>query len=270
MLLYLVLEALEKINMKILITNDDGINSLGIRTLIKTLATENEIYIIAPDRERSATGHSLTLHKPLRVQEIDLDIPNTKAWQTTGTPTDCVKLAMCSILGPDSIDLVITGINHGPNLGADILYSGTVNAAIEGAIYDIPSIAISLTDGSYALQDFEGPSKFLLEFIKELPKLEIPKKTILNINFPPNTNTELSNVRFTELGTRNYCDCYEKRTDPRGKIYYWLAGEPIVQGEKAESDVMAIQKGHISITPIHYRLTDMELLVSLKDKFPEK
>jgi 5'-nucleotidase len=253
--------------MRILVTNDDGINSIGIRTLIKVLARDHDVFIIAPDRERSATGHSLTLHKPLRVEKVDLNIPNTTAWQTTGTPTDCVKLAMCSLLGSDQIDLVVTGINHGPNLGADILYSGTVNAAIEGAIYSIPSIALSLTDGNFSEDDFKKASEFLLEFVRQLPGLNIPSQTILNINFPSGAEAELKNVEFTELGARNYCDCYEKRTDPRGKIYYWLAGEPIVEGEKETSDVMAIQRKLISVTPIHFRLTDSELLHSLRKAF---
>lgn len=253
--------------MKILITNDDGIHSAGIKTLIKVLATENEVIVIAPDRERSATGHSLTLHKPLRVSEINLEIPNTRAWHTTGTPTDCIKLALCTMLVGEHIDLVITGINHGPNMGSDIIYSGTVNAAMEGAMYNIPSIGLSLTDGDYDKEDFETPSLFLLQFIKELPRLNLPSNTLLNINFPPDGDHSLENIKFTKLGKRNYCDCYEKRIDPRGKIYYWLAGEPVVEGESEDSDVMAIQQGHISITPIHFNMTDFGLLERLQKEF---
>lgn len=253
--------------MQILVTNDDGISSKGIRTLVKVLAREHFIYVIAPDRERSATGHALTLDHPLRVQKVDLGIDNTTAWQTSGTPTDCIKLALCSILYDKPIDLIITGINHGPNLGADVLYSGTVNAAIEGAIYSIPSIAMSLTDGHVEDADFESPSEFLLKFLKEFPNLNLPLKTVVNINFPSKAVPELSNMRISQLGKRMYCDMYDERVDPRGKVYYWLSGQPIDTDELDESDVMTVKRGNISVTPIHFRLTDNEVIQHMKDYF---
>lgn len=253
--------------MRILITNDDGIDSLGIRALIEVLHEDNELYVVAPDRERSATGHSLTLHKPLRIQSVDAGVPNTTSWQSTGTPTDCIKLALCSLLMDKGLDLVITGINHGPNLGADILYSGTVNAAIEGAIYSIPSIAISLTDGHHNDTNFKKAALFLKLFLKELPQLNLPPQTVLNINFPPSAEPKLSNVKIAELGKRMYSDCYEKRVDPRGKVYYWLSGDPIEEGEDPDSDVMAIAGGCISVTPIQFNLTDLKLVGSLRKHF---
>lgn len=195
--------------MRILITNDDGINALGIRSLIKVLSREHELIIIAPDRERSATGHALTLHKPLRIFKVDLGVENTTAWETTGTPVDCIKLALCNLLREHHLDLIITGINHGPNLGADILYSGTVSAALEGAIYNIPSIAISLTDSHKTDNpDFIKPAEFLLKFLREFPKLTIPSRTVLNINFPSYAEPCLSKIKISNLGMRMYSDCY--------------------------------------------------------------
>lgn len=245
-------------------TNDDGITSYGIKALMKELCKEHELIVIAPDRERSATGHALTLHKPLRVKDYDSGFPNTNAFHTTGTPTDCVKLALCSLYSLDDIDLIITGINHGPNLGADILYSGTVNAAIEGAIYSIPSIAMSLTKGEKDLNNFDNAAKFLAKFLKKLPDLNIPEHTILNINYPPGIEPDMAKVRVTVLGKRMYCDYYEKREDPRGRIYYWLSGDPIEEGEAPDTDVTAVSNGLISVTPIHFRLTDEPLIESLK------
>ena len=257
--------------MRILITNDDGINADGINALIDVLSKEHELIVIAPDRERSATGHSLTLHKPLRAHEIDLGVPNTRAWHTTGTPTDCVKLAICSLLaesGEKEIDLIVTGINHGPNLGADVLYSGTVNAAIEGAIYSIPSIAISLCQTKKcSVCDFSIPAAFLLKFLRKYPEMNIPKNVILNINVPCGVEPEMNNVKITELGKRMYTDTYERREDPRGKIYYWLSGEPIEVGEIPGSDVNAVNQGFISITPVHFQMTDRPLMEAIKKHF---
>lgn len=255
--------------MRILITNDDGIHAVGIRALMKELSKNHELIVIAPDRERSATGHSLTLHKPLRVQKLNLDFPNTRIWSTTGTPTDCVKLALCSMLDEKKIeiDLIVTGINHGPNLGADVLYSGTVNAAIEGAIYSIPSIAMSLVKGEEDKENFTKAAQFLNMFLEKFEGLEIPENTVLNINYPPGMEPDLSKVKATILGRRMYCDFYEKREDPRGKIYYWLSGQPIEDGEAEETDVYAVNNGHVSVTPVHFQLTDRALIEQIQKHF---
>lgn len=255
--------------MKILVTNDDGIEALGIRSLVKALAQEHEIYVVAPNRERSATGHALTLDKPLRVDQVSMDIPNTYAWKTTGTPVDCIKLATCSILTEkmDEIDLVITGINHGPNLGADVLYSGTVNSALEAAMYSKPAIAMSLTKIHDPRPDFSSATDFITSFLADYPKLKMPRNTVLNINVPEHADSSLSNIRITELGTRTYCDNYEKRVDPRGQVYYWLAGNPIEEGETCTTDVMAVKHGHISITPLHYNLSDFDLITELAKSY---
>ena len=172
--------------MKILLSNDDGILANGIHALIEALAKDgHDVYVVAPDRERSAAGHSLTLHTPLRVEEVDPKYGAKKCWITTGTPGDCVKLAINAILSEDEKpDLVISGINHGPNLGADILYSGTVSCAMEGAMMGYPSIATSLASMKTDYEDFKVTAAILAAMIKHLDSYKIPPRTILNINVP--------------------------------------------------------------------------------------
>lgn len=163
--------------MKILISNDDGIAAMGIKALMKELSKDHEVYAIAPDRERSAAGHSLTLHTPIRVEELEPQFGAKRVWVTSGTPGDCVKIGINAILSKEEQpDIVISGINHGPNLGIDILYSGTVSCAMEGAMLGVPSIAVSLASMSMEPLYFEVTAKFVRKFLKELKKLIFPKK----------------------------------------------------------------------------------------------
>lgn len=253
--------------MRILISNDDGIHAVGIKTLVDRLTYEHEVYVIAPDRERSAQGHALTLHKPLRVEEVDMGCKVAKAWETTGTPGDCIKIGVSSIL-EHMPDLVISGINHGPNLGADVLYSGTVNAAMEGAVLGFPSIAVSLTNnGNGQTSDFVYAADFVAKFVNRIKDLNFPKKNILNINVPAIAGSDIAGIEITRLGTRMYTDQYERRVDPRGKVYYWLAGE-IIQGEvEAGTDIMAIRNNKISITPLSFEMTNKAIMPELEHAF---
>ncbi len=253
--------------MKILLSNDDGIHALGIRTLAQRLAGEHDVYVVAPDRERSAAGHSLTLHHPLRVEEMDIGFnENIKAWSTNGTPGDCVKIALSAIFD-NHPDLLISGINNGPNLGADILYSGTVSAAMEGAVLGCPSIAVSLCDPDYDSADFSYAANFIAKFLPRIAEINFPKKTILNINIPTVNSVGIAGIKVTRLGTRMYTDKYEKRLDPRGKTYYWLAGELIDSEEDENSDVMAIKNNKISITPITFEMTHKNIIPELERAF---
>jgi len=252
--------------MKILVTNDDGIRASGIRTLIETLAKEHEVYVIAPDRERSAAGHSLTLHRPLRVEEVQIEYKVKKAWETTGTPGDCVKIGINAILN-EPPDMVISGINHGPNLGADVVYSGTVSAAMEGAVLGFPSVAISLANGTTNPLDFKFGAEFILKFLPEIKKMSFPKKTVININIPSIPEKDITGIEVTKLGTRMYTDTYEKRIDPRGKTYYWLAGELIDTHEEKGTDIMAIRNNKISITPVTFEMTHTEIMPDFKEAF---
>lgn len=249
--------------MRILISNDDGIKATGIRTLAARLAFEHEVYVIAPERERSAMGHALTLHRPLRVEEVKLDFNVARAWETTGTPGDCVKIGLSQILELKP-DLIISGINHGPNLGTDILYSGTVSAAMEGAVLGYPSIAVSLAyeDDSYI--DFTYPADFIAHFLPQVKEMHFPPKTILNLNFPAIPRAEVQGIEITKLGTRMYTDSYDKRLDPRGKTYYWLAGEIIKRKEDDGTDINAVRNNKVSITPINFDMTHNNVIPELQ------
>lgn len=251
--------------MNILISNDDGIAANGIRVLTEELSQKHNVYVIAPDRERSAAGHSLTLHTPLRVEELE----NTKngakrTWVTTGTPGDCVKIGINAILSDEEQpDFVISGINHGPNLGADILYSGTVSCAMEGAMLGVPSIAVSLASMNADYEDFKFTARFVNSLLDKLKDFRFPKKSILNVNVPLLDSDDIVGVAITELGRKMFTDDYEKRVDPRGKVYYWMAGELITESEDAMTDIAAVRNNKISITPVTYEMTKTETIEDL-------
>lgn len=251
--------------MKILISNDDGIAANGIRMLTKELSQEHDVYVIAPDRERSAAGHSLTLHTPLRVEELDPINGAKRSWVTTGTPGDCVKIGINAILSEEEQpDIVISGINHGPNLGSDILYSGTVSCAMEGAMMGIPSIAVSLASMQSDYDDFEFTAKFVRGMLRRLKDFNFPQKTLLNVNVPLLDADDIAGVAITELGSKMFTNTYEKRVDPRGKVYYWMAGELTTEPTDANTDLAAIRNNKISITPVTYEMTKEEVMTDLE------
>lgn len=252
--------------MKILISNDDGLVANGIRALTEELSVDNDVYVIAPDRERSAAGHSLTMHTPLRVEELDPKFGAKRNWVTTGTPGDCVKIGLSAILSDaEKPDIVISGINHGPNLGADILYSGTVSCAMEGAMLGYPSIAVSLASMNTEPEHFYPAGRFVAKLLPRLKNINFPTKTILNINVPSIDEEDFAGVAITKLGTRMFTDNYEKRVDPRGKIYYWLAGELIKYEDNDNNDINAIRNNKISITPITFEITHSKIMPELKE-----
>lgn len=255
--------------MKILISNDDGLMANGITALTMALSEENEVYVVAPDRERSAAGHSLTLHSPLRVEELEPKFGAKRNWVTTGTPGDCVKIGVSAILAEDEKpDLIISGINHGPNLGSDILYSGTVSCALEGAMLGYPAIATSLCSTSCEPEDFIASAQFMAKFVPLLKDINFPQKSILNINFPALELCDIAGVKISELGSKMFTNDYEKRTDPRGKTYYWLAGELISsEALHPNSDIETIRQNMISITPVTFDLTNRKSVDLLENTF---
>ena len=254
--------------MKILISNDDGITATGIKTLIKEISKEHEVYVIAPDRERSAAGHSLTLHTPIRVEELDSQFGAKRVWITSGTPGDCVKIGINAILSKDEQpDIVISGINHGPNLGIDILYSGTVSCAMEGAMLNTPSIAVSLAGMTLESYYFETAAKFVRTFLKRIQKITFPEKTILNINIPALEEQDTAGVQITKLGSKMFTDDYEKRIDPRGKTYYWMAGKLTDKHEDDVTDIAAVRNNMVSITPVTYQMTHKAIMADLEREF---
>lgn len=251
--------------MHILISNDDGIFALGIRTLANTMAHHGHIVtVVAPDRERSATGHGLTLHHPIRADIIEgIFAPEVTAWSCSGTPSDCVKLGLSAVLQTKP-DFVLSGINQGSNLGTDILYSGTVSAAMEGTIDGITSIAFSLA--SFTKKDFQPAANYAVKLIQQLTKNPLPEATLLNVNIPPVPENDIAGVKITRQGIRRYIENFQKRLDPRGRSYYWLAGELIEEIEQPEhiylppdlpTDVQANKENYITITPLQYNLTDV-------------
>ena len=246
--------------LKILVSNDDGIMASGIRELSNALSLFNDVYIIAPDRERYAAGHSLRLHSPLRVDEVEPKYGSKRTWVTTGTPGDCIKIGLNAILSKEEEpDFIISGINHGPNLGSDILYSGTVSAAMEGAMLSVPSIAVSLSCLVCKENDFKFAAKFMAKFLPRIKAINFPQKSILNINIPSLGEEDIAGVAITHLGTKTFSDKYEKRVDPRGKIYYWLAGELIGENEIEGSDIHAIRQNKVTKTPITLETTNHEI-----------
>ncbi|MGQ9872748.1 5'/3'-nucleotidase SurE [Leptodesmis sp.] len=256
--------------MRLLISNDDGIFALGIRSLANQLAAAgHEVSVVCPDRERSATGHGLTLHQPIRAEVVESVFhPTVKAWACSGTPADCVKLALWALL-EDKPDLVLSGINHGPNLGTDVLYSGTVSAAMEGVVEGIPSIALSLT--SFTFQNFGPAATFAQFLVTKLEKQRLPE-ILLNVNVPAVAAEAIAGVAITRQGIRRYIDVFEKRIDPRGKTYYWLAGELLEDieesdylADQAPTDVQAIRNNYITITPLQYNLTCASSLAMFKN-----
>ena len=254
--------------MKILISNDDGIAAEGIKALMQNLALEHDVYVVAPDRERSAAGHSLTLHSPIRVEELEPQYGVKKAWVTNGTPGDCVKIAICALLKQEELpDIVISGINHGPNLGTDILYSGTVSCALEAAMLDYPAMAVSLSSMSPDPIYFDASAKFVCRFLPKLKNIKFPKKCILNINTPALEEEDVAGVQITQLGTKMFTDDYDKRIDPRGKVYYWMAGELTSRHEEDGTDIAAVRANCVSITPITFEMTHKEVMEKLEQEF---
>lgn len=264
---------------RILISNDDGILALGVRTLANALAAAgHEVIVVCPDRERSAHSHCLTLHQPLRVNAItEVYDPAVQAWSCSGTPADCVKLALSALL-PTPPDFVLSGINQGSNLGTDVLYSGTVAAAMEGTVEAVPSVALSLANFTY--RNFTAAAQFAVQLVEQLVQNPVPSTTLLNVNVPPVTVDAIAGVKITRQGRRRYIEQFEKRLDPRGKEYYWLAGEIIDDLEQPTHphlsadvpvDVQAIKENYITITPLQYNLTDAVVLNSMsRDRFQFK
>lgn len=240
----------------ILVTNDDGFYSFGIKVLEKCLRPLGQVITVAPDSERSAASHSLTLHRPLRVHQIKPDI-----YSVDGTPTDCITLAVKEIL-PRHPDIIVSGINKGANLGDDVHYSGTVSAALEGGIMGIPSVAISLMTLSEA-GHFMTAGKFATRLVKKVLQEVLPPGIILNVNVPNVPPKQVKGYQFTKQGKRNYGDIIAERIDPRGRKYYWLGGDQFGFEDIKGSDCNAILGNYISITPIRVNLTDHQFLETL-------
>ena len=226
----------------ILVTNDDGIHSEGIKTLAKALSEVGDVFVVAPDRERSAIAHSLTLHRPLRVDRVKKNV-----YALDGTPADCVHLAINSIL-PGRPRLVVSGINKGGNLGDDVTYSGTVSAAFEGTLLGVPSFAISLVARSRF--KFQPAARFAVRVARRILKKGLPPDTLLNINVPNLDEEEIRSYRVTVQGRYTHENGVVEKVDPRGRKYYWIGEAPFVFDRRGNTDFEAVSENAIPFTPL--------------------
>ena len=245
--------------MRLLLSNDDGILAHGLECLLRAAEPLGEVYVVAPDREQSATSHSLTLHYPLRPVRR-----GERRWQVDGTPTDCVMLAVEALM-PERPDFVLSGINHGQNMGEDVLYSGTVAAAMEGLALGIPSIAISFAGGDLRadLTHLDQQVEVLTPLLRHLISLpSFPPNTLLNVNLPPVPAGKINGVRLTRLGRRVYSNSLQAMHDPWGREIYWIGGGSATWAGPDDSDFRAIQEGYVSVTPLHLDLTHHDILQS--------
>lgn len=243
--------------MKILVTNDDGINAPGIKALAKALETVGEVAVVAPDRERSAVSHALTLHQPLRAECL-----SPGRYSVDGTPTDCVNLGIHSLLDFHP-DLVVSGINRGANLGDDVTYSGTVAAAMEATLMGIPAFAVSLVC-SKEHGDYSAAASFAAQLAGKIAENGLPKDTFLNVNVPDIPAGRLDGPLVTTQGKRRYEGTIVDKVDPRGRSYYWIGTTDLDFLDIEGSDFSAISRGHISVTPLHLDMTNHRSISLLK------
>ncbi len=248
---------MEKPPLKILISNDDGIFARGLEILEQACRKVGDVTVVAPDREQSASSHSLTMTRPLRpVKRAD------GRYQVDGTPTDCVLLALETILDHRP-DVVFSGINHGPNMGEDVLYSGTVAAAMEGLSVGIPGVAMSFAGGKLEL--IETQLDWIAKLTSDICRVDdFPRETLLNVNLPPIPGSEIEGIRVTKLGRRVYSDSLTRMNDPWGRDMFWIgAGKSSWSGDE-DSDFRAVDEGFISVTPLHLDLTQYDQLETVR------
>lgn len=250
--------------MRILVCNDDGINAPGITALAAELCGLGRVVVVAPDSERSAASNSLTLAHPLRVREISFPAPVEKAYAVSGTPADCAKIGLSTLL-PEKPDIVVSGINCGPNMCVDIFYSGTVAAAFEGAFRGILSAAVSL-DSYSPRADFSVAARWAVRCIKTLVEAKVEPARVYNINVPCLPDAEIRGCKLTRTGTIDYREEYDHRHDPYGRSYYWLKGNPEIIDRSPECDIVTVKAGYVSITPLRPDLTDMTIYAALDGK----
>jgi len=236
----------------VVLTNDDGVHAPGLAALEKALAELGDVYVVAPEREQSACGHALTLHRPLRALPM-----GERRFSVNGTPSDCVNMAVLGFL-PETPVLIVSGINHGANLGDDVTYSGTVSAAMEGTILGVPSIAVSLIDGG----DFEVAGRVARLIAMRVLVGGLPGNTLLNVNVPPKPPR---GIRMTRLGHRVYKEKIVEQTDPRGRSHYWIGGGEARWDDVDGTDMGAVHDGYVSLTPLHLDLTNHRALVQLAE-----
>ena len=254
----------------ILVTNDDGVQSLGLLALKQELERLGRVMVLAPAENRSAIGHAITMHRPLRVEPVTL-ADGSQAYSCSGTPADCVRMAIGGVLGGVLPDIVVSGINSGHNMGVDIAYSGTVACAREGAINSLPSVAVSTVFshimGDDIAQVWQMSAEIVAHIVTELGRRNLPLQTFLNVNVPGVLPEDLRGIRVTKIGSRTYTQKPIQRQDPFGNIYYWSNGIGPVDTPDGQTDVGAVGQGYVSVTPIKLNGTADALIGRLSEWF---
>lgn len=243
-----------------LLSNDDGIYAPGLFELYKAVRDLGHVDIVAPDAERSAVGHAITLSDPIKTRRVTR-ADDFSGYAVGGTPADCVKLAVCALLDQRP-DVVVSGINLGPNAGISLIYSGTVSAATEGTILGIPSLALSLA--TFRNPRWDTAAYVARRLVREVHRRGLPEGTLLNVNIPNVPVPELRGFAVTRMARSRYVEIFDKRTDPRGNIYYWMDGEIEILGDREGTDLDALQHNYVSLTPIWFDLTHREALDHLR------
>jgi len=237
----------------ILITNDDGITAPGIRNLVECMLELGEVVVVAPDSPQSAMGHAITISKPLRLDKTDTFGKDILAYQCSGTPADCVKLAVDKVLHRKP-DLLVSGINHGANSSINVIYSGTMSAAVEGAIEGMKSIGFSLLDFNLDA-DFEPAKPFVKEIAKKVLENGLPDGTLLNVNFPKLPLNEIKGIKVCRQARAKWVEEFDERQDPNGRKYYWLTGKFVQLDHGQDTDEWALSQGYVSVVPTQFDLT---------------
>lgn len=248
-------------SLKILLTNDDGIHADGLWALFRNLSAQHQVVVVAPERERSAVGHGITLHKPLRAHKVMVN-GGYEGWAVTGTPADCVKLSLIELF--DGIpDVVLSGINPGANVGVNLHYSGTVAAAKEAALYGVPAIAVSVIGPEEP--QYEHAAQFACRLAARVVQERLPSGVFLNVNVPNLPPAEVAGVRVVRQGCELYDEYFEKRIDPRNRTYYWQGLETQPAYRQADTDGALLYAGYITVTPVRCDMTDYDLLKKMSD-----
>ena len=248
--------------MRILVTNDDGISAPGIRNLVEAVQGLGKVIVVAPDKPQSGMGHAITIGQPLRLTKVKF-FGDVEAWSCSGTPVDCVKLAVDKVLHQKP-DLCLSGINHGANHSINVIYSGTMSAAVEAAIESIPSIGFSLLDHSIDA-DFTASIKYARVIVQQMLKSNLDKHTVLNVNFPAVAEDLIKGIKICKQAYAKYEEDFIERNDPNGRLYYWLTGQFVNFDKGTDTDVWALENNYVSIVPVQFDLTNYVLKAKLEE-----
>ncbi len=245
----------------ILVTNDDGITAKGIRHLMKLMSKVGDVIVVAPNSPQSGMGHAITLEDPIRVNKVDI-YEGIEAWECSGTPADCVKLAKNEIFKDRKIDLCVSGINHGSNAGINIIYSGTMSAAMEASLENIDSIGFSLLD--FAMDaTFSHADEFILKIVNSVLNKRLSGSKLLNVNIPKKTENEIKGIKICRQGKGNWEEKFIQGRDPRNRPYYWMSGQFINRDHAKDTDLWALSQNYISVVPSSSDLTDYEQIANV-------